>query len=871
MTGVRRRSIQGDLSVGISMVILVTTVVVCGAFIAMKAELDRRTLVQKVAIMTDNMITALGGPLWNANDSELDGIARTYSVEDGIVQFTVHDFRGDRTYNLAQASDGDLVRQGTFVKNGEVIGTLSVRFSAKTLDQGMFEWVASLIALAVVLNIILVLFVRKIIARLLDPTVAILGRGLARISSGDYTHGMPRSKYQHINAINAHINELAKTLRKREADLSAYNQFLETERTIALSLLTDSVPKIISEFLRAATEIPHLRAVGFISNVDHLPSIPVAKSRAFTTREELVTENGAIGTFVFHCDEAPDATKELQTKRLTLLCSEAVNRLLANQRASALEANLDRSRVMVTEISRAVHILAHDVRKPFTMIKMMFNELARDTDPAAQQKTIGKYTRSVRGSIMLANGLIGDVMTLGAIAALKKKPFPLRSLVAEALEMLFSLEAKRSSIRFRYEFSHEFQPLVDKSKVVRIILNIVENAAQAMRYSGTITFSSRERDGFLILTIANDGPAIPAFVQAMLFEPYYTHGKANGTGLGLAIAKEIATAHGGEISVRSSSTETAFDITLQVDGDVPEAPMPAWLPESSSDVLPDRRETQHLTPDFDDALLISEKSLIEAIVAKTMGRGTPIGVLVVDDETLYLESAQSELANLGIPRQLLEVQTATTPREALRLIAKETFDLVICDVHLEDDEYDGFKLTDRLRKHGFEGHILINSNAFGPSTAGQALAVGADQFFAKPLTRGQLLHAVSESVLAKTRRGRSERLTIYLAEDNVFFLEAWQEELKDHDLVVFSSSDACIDALKSATKKPDILLTDLYFDDSTASGLEVARLAKARFEIPVILSTDAHGDAEGVHGDDFDLVTDKTLAGVREFIERRRG
>lgn len=881
-----RRTIQGDLSIGISMVILITTAVLCGIFIAMKAQLDRRTLEQKANILTANMVTALGGPLWSANDSELNAIAKTFSTDEGIVQFTINDFRGDRIYGVGRPSESDLVREREFLQDGNVIGKLKVRYSTRSLDQGKFEWVASAIALSLILNVMLVLFVRKIIARVMNPTVDLLGQGLGRITSGDYAHKLPVSKYARIDAIYAEINRLAATIRKRESDLSQHAEFLESEKKIALSLLADSVGKIITGFLSSATTLPYVKAMEFVSAKTDLPFIgPVpdqfyspesqawrplqfnADGRLFPNYVDLATANGVIGHFVFYTSELPDKVKEAQLKRLTFMCAETIHRHLANQRASALEANLDRSRVMVNEISRAVHILAHDVRKPFTMISMMFNELERSGSPEAQHEVVAKYTRPVQGSILLANGLIGDVMTLGAASTLKRAATPLKAVVGEALELVFALESKRSNIRFAYALNHRHQLLVDKPKLVRVLFNVIENAAQAMRFEGTMTFTSRETDRHVVLTIANDGPEIPPFVLNRLFEPYYTHGKSNGTGLGLAIAKEIATAHGGDIAVTSTANETAFALTLPFDGQAPEGAETLRLPENSALVQPERLDPRRVRADAADEFRLRDKAAVDEIVAVAQARKAAVRVLLIDDEALYLRSLRSELSHFGIPKSLLEIDEAATPQEALKFVASKAYDLIVCDLQLKDDRYDGFGLVARFRQDGVESHVVINSNSFGEDVARRALAAGADQFLAKPPTREQLLQAVASSLRSKTVATPRRRLTIYLAEDNVLFLQSWERELEGHDLVTFTSSDACVEALENSPRRPDVLLTDLYFDDSKANGVEVAQVAKAKFDIPVILSTEG---AEAPDAGVFDLVTDKNLIGVKEFIRRRK-
>ncbi len=104
----------------------------------------------------------------------------------------------------------------------------------------------------------------------------------------------------------------------------------------------------------------------------------------------------------------------------------------------------------------------------------------------------------------------------------------------------------------------------DPDQLYRILLNIVRNARQALGDEpGEITVSARPASSGLEIEVADTGPGIPSRVQERLFEPFSGSGKADGSGLGLAIARELARAHGGDISVlETSPLGTTFQVKL---------------------------------------------------------------------------------------------------------------------------------------------------------------------------------------------------------------------------------------------------------------------------------------------------------------------
>ena len=88
---------------------------------------------------------------------------------------------------------------------------------------------------------------------------------------------------------------------------------------------------------------------------------------------------------------------------------------------------------------------------------------------------------------------------------------------------------------------------VDPELVAQLLLGLVTNAAEALAPGGTHRAArARERDGAVVLAVADDGPGVPEAERERIFEPFYTT-KASGTGLGLAMAERIARAHGGEL------------------------------------------------------------------------------------------------------------------------------------------------------------------------------------------------------------------------------------------------------------------------------------------------------------------------------------
>jgi two-component system sensor histidine kinase HydH len=100
------------------------------------------------------------------------------------------------------------------------------------------------------------------------------------------------------------------------------------------------------------------------------------------------------------------------------------------------------------------------------------------------------------------------------------------------------------------------------STLQRALLNLVQNAMDAMPQGGTLTLAGQRTATHAILQVRDTGSGIPAEQLATIFEPLYTT-KSEGTGLGLYIVQEIVQAHGGEVTVESPPGQgTLFTLSL---------------------------------------------------------------------------------------------------------------------------------------------------------------------------------------------------------------------------------------------------------------------------------------------------------------------
>ena len=120
--------------------------------------------------------------------------------------------------------------------------------------------------------------------------------------------------------------------------------------------------------------------------------------------------------------------------------------------------------------------------------------------------------------------------------------------------------------RIEIEEAEKIKAVVDPDKIARVFNNIIKNAVLYGYEDSIIKVDMAYEDENLKVEISNHGDTIPEEKLRRIFEKFYrldeSRSSTAGAGLGLAIAKEIVTAHGGQISAESSDGITKFTVIL---------------------------------------------------------------------------------------------------------------------------------------------------------------------------------------------------------------------------------------------------------------------------------------------------------------------
>ena len=399
-------------------------------------------------------------------------------------------------------------------------------------------------------------------------------------------------------------------------------------------------------------------------------------------------------------------------------------------------------------IASMTQMLAHDVRKPFSVLRVGLAMLSNAKDPEGVKKVMSRVVPEIDRAMRSVDGMLADVMEVGSVStALIQEPASLESLIESTLGDIVRIYPE-ANISFSYDLKNSHMANVHIQKMSRVYSNIVANAFQAMRCQGTMWFYSTEANGMITSCIGNAGSFIPAEGLPRLFDAFFTSGKKGGTGLGLAIAQKVISAHGGKIWCESSKTaeypegKVEFFFTLPISHQLNTTT--ANLPLYSTDLA------KHLTLANEQSQVSinpgkGELSLEEDIVAAHLSIGRALRVLIVDDESIYRSALVSSLSRNPDLSRVLELTQADGSPAALKALTSNDFDLIVTDVDMGKMSSNGFELVAELRRRGSKALICVHSNRIVVADSKAAIEVGADSFMPKPMAPAQLLRLLLQA------------------------------------------------------------------------------------------------------------------------------
>ena len=346
--------------------------------------------------------------------------------------------------------------------------------------------------------------------------------------------------------------------------------------------------------------------------------------------------------------------------------------------------------------------VAHELNNPLSVVVARAVLLEEQGDTATQAAALKIRTAAERCA-----RIVRTFLAMARQQPPERGAVAVNDVVAAALDIT-GYAVRTSSIEVALDLTKNI-PLIlaDADQLHQVLLNLIINAQQSLQDQPPprricVTSCFDFLADVVCITVADNGPGIPAPLRARVFEPYFTTKPTGmGTGVGLAVSLGIVEAHGGTLTVDCPIEGGAvFKITL-----------PVGLVEPTSA----------------NAALASKPSASQR------------AILIVDDEP-EIREALAEILTVARHR----VVTASSGREALERMAAEHYDAILTDIRMPD--LDGRALYQEIERRWprHAGRIVFVTGDTLASALREFVSESGRPVIEKPFLPGEVRRIVAE-------------------------------------------------------------------------------------------------------------------------------
>ncbi|WP_119844094.1 hybrid sensor histidine kinase/response regulator transcription factor [Reichenbachiella sp. MSK19-1] len=374
---------------------------------------------------------------------------------------------------------------------------------------------------------------------------------------------------------------------------------------------------------------------------------------------------------------------------------------------------------------------SHELKTPLTLIQGPVNDLIKkEQDPQHFY-----YLQLIKKNTSILLKFIGRMLEFRKVEMnqgyLNVGCYDLNILAQEEAES-FTYLAKEKDIPFGFYSESNLNVWVDIEKVQIVINNLLSNAIKFSSPGEKVQFGVFQEGSSVIIEVKDQGEGIKPEELGNIFSPFYQASNSagsGGTGIGLALSKNFVEAHGGEITVDSSSAGSVFRVGIPLGKEhLLGKDNVRFIASGQTESL----EIESLTESF----VIDGKPEVISDADKVM--------LVVDDNrdiAAYISSIFSAD---------FKVIQADNGQDAFDKSINSMPDIIISDMMMP--EMDGLELCKKLKSNIATSHVPIilltakNSN----ESKMDGYGVGADDYMTKPFN-SDLLKVRVANILSRRK------------------------------------------------------------------------------------------------------------------------
>lgn len=310
---------------------------------------------------------------------------------------------------------------------------------------------------------------------------------------------------------------------------------IETSESARKALALLAVKKY--DMVLSDLTMPDMDGIELVKQIKyHYPSINVIIMTAFGSVASAV-ESMKAGAYDYITKPFPRDLLRATVRR----CLEAHN---LKREISVMQAELIKKDKLAA-VGAMAGAIAHRMRNPLNIIQMCAQYLQ---SKVSSNQDFLQVLQAIEEKVRTLERLTRDFVEYSRASRIRKSPCSIEKLADEVIRGVIP-RCKIQGVEVVRRYQRPVPSIsVDPDLIKEVITNIIDNALEAMKGSGTISVTIRLDPSapYVYLGIMNTGSVLPLELQDKIFEPFFTT-KETGMGLGLAIVKQVIDGHGGRV------------------------------------------------------------------------------------------------------------------------------------------------------------------------------------------------------------------------------------------------------------------------------------------------------------------------------------
>lgn len=391
------------------------------------------------------------------------------------------------------------------------------------------------------------------LARGFVQPIELLVEGTRKVSEGELGFQVVPNKQtpldQDFNQLIQSFNSMSQQLGENRIVLERHTRFVELVlENIKTGVMSLDLEGRINGLNRSAKMLLQLKNSDF-----------------FNQHYQEILDRESLNTFESMYDTLRHTSQKMITKNWTLLkygvpLNIAVT-LLTLETREGQPVGIVVVYENITEIQRfqraqawrdVARRIAHEIKNPLTPIQLGTQQIRRKyLDEVKDKEVLDQATKTIIEEVDLLKKMVKEFSNFARMPESDPKPCQLNQIVQEVIH--FYQNAIPERIQLIPQLAHDIPicPL-DKEQIKRVLINLVDNAIDAIKNEGSIRIQTEFDATAQVLhaNVLDTGVGVPVHLLGRLFEPYATT-KEHGTGLGLSIVSQILSDHNGFIYHRN--------------------------------------------------------------------------------------------------------------------------------------------------------------------------------------------------------------------------------------------------------------------------------------------------------------------------------